>query len=341
MTLLEDQLEAAVRHEQVKANRKAISLVREPQNEIVTYAPQALSFTAEQRQMIRDHYAAGASEKEFAVLLEICKVRRLNPLLRQVHLVRRWDREKNRYVWAVQVSIDGLRAIAERTGLYNGQDEPEYGPRNQHGFPEFAKVRIYRKGWDRPVVGVAYWAEYVQTTKEGTITRFWANMPHNQIAKCAEAAALRKAFPEDCGGLYTDTEMEQAMNPVTPAANDRELQGEVIQRRPITAHGSDDDESVPPEAGLVVFEGLLEELQMVENSIPGCVDYDGALVLREILGCVAKPSQLTRDIQTAKERRAISPSQHAILSKAWQRCNRQIAKLEKSFPADVLDTLRD
>lgn len=339
MTILEEQLEASVRNEQAKANRRAITLVRAPQNEIVTYAPQPLAFTPEQRQMIREHYAAGASEAEFEVLLEICKVRRLNPLLRQVHLVRRYDKDKDRYVWAVQISIDGLRAIAERTGLYNGQDEAEFGPKNEAGFPEFAKVRVYRKGWDRPAVGVAYWAEYVQTTKQGQPTRFWRDMPHNQIAKCAEAAALRKAFPEDCGGLYTDIEMEQAMN--SRPANDRELHGEVVERRPIPAH----DVSIPaaPEAngGFVVFEGLLSELQTIENSIAGCKDYDGALILREILGCVAFPSTLTREIQLATERRSISGAQYAILGKKWKHCDYELKKLEKNLAPGVVDSFRD
>ena len=85
-----------------------------------------LTFTEDQSQMIRDAYANGATDGEFAVLMEIAKARRLNPLLKQLHFVKRWDKDKARMVWATQVSIDGLRAIAERTGLYAGQDEPEF-----------------------------------------------------------------------------------------------------------------------------------------------------------------------------------------------------------------------
>ena len=86
----------------------------------------ALEFTAEQRQMIRDTFASGASDAEFAVLLEVARARRLNPIIRQIHFVKRYDSQKKREVWSTQVSIDGLRAIAERTGKYDGQDEPEY-----------------------------------------------------------------------------------------------------------------------------------------------------------------------------------------------------------------------
>ncbi len=169
-----------------------------------------MRFSSEQRAMIRDTFANGASESEFAVLMEVASARRLNPLLRQIHFVKRYDSQKKREVWATQAAIDGLRAIAQRTGLYAGQDEPEYV--EQDGLLMVAKVRVYRKDWTRASVGVAYWSEYVQTTRDGTPTRFWQAMPHVMLAKCAEALALRKAFPEDMSGLYVPEEMGQAEN---------------------------------------------------------------------------------------------------------------------------------
>jgi hypothetical protein len=73
-------------------------------------------------------------------------------------------------------------------------------------------VRVWRRDWPRPAVGVARWSEYVQTTRDGNPTRFWRQMPHNQLAKCAEALALRKAFPAVLAKLYTPEEMAQADN---------------------------------------------------------------------------------------------------------------------------------
>lgn len=165
----------------------------------------ALEFTDEQRQMIRDTFANGATDDEFAVLMEIARARRLNPLLRQIHFVSRYDRDKGRMVWSCQVSIDGMRALAERSGMYDGQDEPVFVERE--GLIEQVKVKVYRKDWSRPAVGVAYWDEYVQKTKDGRPTAFWSRMPHTMLAKCAEALALRKAFPEDTSGLYVPEEM--------------------------------------------------------------------------------------------------------------------------------------
>lgn len=184
-------------------------------HEIVTYTngPAALStttapleFSAEQRQMIRNTFASGATDSEFAVLFEIAKARRLNPLLRQIHFVKRYDSMKKCEVWSTQVSIDGLRAIAERTGKYDGQDEPEYAY-DDKGQIMSAKVRVYRKDWSRPVTGVAFFGEYAQTTRDGGLTKFWRSMPHVMIAKCAEALAMRKAFPEDTSGLYVPEEL--------------------------------------------------------------------------------------------------------------------------------------
>lgn len=173
-----------------------------------------LEFSEEQRRLIRDSFASGASDAEFEVLIEIARARRLDPLLRQIHFVSRWDGEKARSVWAAQVSIDGLRAIAERTGLYAGQDEPEF-VHNPDNTLKLCKVRVWRRDWPRPSVGVAYWAEYVQTVRDRQTgkarpTAMWGRMPHVMLAKCAESVALRRAFPEDMSGLYTGEEMGNA-----------------------------------------------------------------------------------------------------------------------------------
>lgn len=154
---------------------------------------QPMEFTDAQRQLIRDAYASGASDDEFAVLMEIARARRLNPLLRQIHFVSRWDNEKHRGVWSAQVSIDGLRAIAERTGLYVGQDEPEF-VENPDGTIKLCRVRVWRRDWPRPAVGLAYWAEYCQMARDRTTgkqrpTAMWSRMPHVMIAKCLPGSA--------------------------------------------------------------------------------------------------------------------------------------------------------
>ncbi len=189
-------------------------------------APQAssgLKYTPEERHLILETCCGGATEAEAFALIGIAEARGMNVLAQECYFVKRWDRAKGKEVWAVQAAIDSFRIRAEKTGLYDGQDEPEY-EHNAKGEIVLARVKVYRKDWTRPMVGVARWSEYVQTTKEGRPTSFWARMPYNQIAKCAEALALRKAFPTALAKIYVTEEMGQA---------DNEPQVPVQQRGPI------------------------------------------------------------------------------------------------------------
>lgn len=173
-------------------------------------------YTEDQRRLILETCCGGASKEEAEALIGIAEARGMNVLAQECYFVKRWDRAKGREVWAVQAAIDSFRIRAEQTGLYNGQDEPEY-EHDDKGRVTLARVRVYRKDWDRPMIGVARWDEYVQLTKDGKPTSFWARMPYNQLAKCAEALALRKAFPKVLAKIYTPEEMAQADNPETGA----------------------------------------------------------------------------------------------------------------------------
>lgn len=198
-TRLERQLEASVAMVQARKVERTVAV------------PTAIHFSEEQRKLILDTCCGGASEAEARVLMAIAEARGMNPIAQECYFVKRWDKAKGGWVWAVQAGIDSFRAKAEETGLYDGQDEPEF-EYDAKGNVKLARVRVYRKDWSRPCVGVARWEEYVQTTKEGSPTRFWANMPHNQLAKCAESAALRKAFPKVFARIYSPEEMQQADN---------------------------------------------------------------------------------------------------------------------------------
>lgn len=144
-----------------------------------------------------------------------CAETRLSPFKRQIHLIKRWSRDGDRYT--IQTGIDGYRATADRTGRYAGNDEYAF----DEGLREYDMIKAGRM---RPstatstvykVVGnlrcpfsaTARWDEYYPGDKQGFM---WDKMPFLMLGKCAEALALRKAFPDELAGVYTDEEMAQA-----------------------------------------------------------------------------------------------------------------------------------
>jgi phage recombination protein Bet len=116
---------------------------------------------------------------------------------------------------SIQIAIDGLRSIAARTGEYDGSDEVEDGPdvtSDGVKHPAYCIARVWRKGSAHPFVAKVRWEERRRFEKygprQGQLTDFWRDQPYGQLEKCAESAALRKAFPMEVRGLqvFGDTD---------------------------------------------------------------------------------------------------------------------------------------
>jgi phage recombination protein Bet len=183
-------------------------------------SPGAIVYNPEQVQLIKDVYAKGASNNELALFVEVAQRKGLDIFSRQIHLVKRYDSQLQKEVMEPQTGIDGYRLMAERTGKYEGQLGPFWCGADgewkdvwlSSDPPAAAKVGTLKAGCREPFWAVALYKEYVQTRKDGQPNAMWKKMAANQLAKCAEALSLRKAFPGDLAGIYTQEEMAQASN---------------------------------------------------------------------------------------------------------------------------------
>jgi len=175
-------------------------------------------FSRKEVELLKRTIAQDATDTELSMFIQNCKRYGLDPFTGQIHAVKRWDKSAGREVLNVQVGIDGFRLIADRTGKWQGTKGPFWcGDDGQwtdvwlkDSYPAAAKVGVLRSDFYEPRWGIARWDAYVVKNKGGDPRFMWRKMPAHMLAKCAEALALRSAFPNDLSGLYTDAEMDQA-----------------------------------------------------------------------------------------------------------------------------------
>lgn len=186
----------------------------------------------------------GAAVPSVKMVLGYCKAAGLDPMQKPVHIVpmkvstgrkddKGWDIKENRDV--VMPGIGLYRIQAARTGEYAGVSKPEFGPTRTLEFsaesweegdngrrvkrqtkasmeyPEWCEITVQRlvNGIPRDFPAREYWLENYATKSSSSAepNQMWRKRPFGQVAKCAEAQALRKAFPE-VGSAPTADEME-------------------------------------------------------------------------------------------------------------------------------------
>lgn len=201
------------------------------------------NFTEAQINVIKNTIAKGASDEELELFLSACRRTGLDPFSRQIYSIKYGN---NR---TIQTSIDGFRTIASRNPDYAGQTTTLFCGKDgvwteiwtADGYPFAAKVGIYRKGYQEPTFAIAKWNSYVQIFN-GKPSQMWAKFPELMLGKCAEALALRKAFPNDLSGLYTAEEMSQAQTSTNEENETEPKKSEIkhIQQKNKKAEASSD-----------------------------------------------------------------------------------------------------
>lgn len=203
--------------------------------------PIAQSFSNSQLQIIKNTCAPDTNNDEFNLFIEAAKAYQLNPMKRQIMaMVFSKDKPDKRRMSLI-VEIGGMRSIAARSGKYRPASEPTVfecldelkSSTNPHGILR-ATITLHIQddtGEWFPVIGEAWWDEHAVIEDEWawndakgkraptgnlTLGKTWEKMPYLMIAKCAEAQALRKGWPEEVGGLYEQAEGDTFDADMTP-----------------------------------------------------------------------------------------------------------------------------
>lgn len=201
--------------------------------ELVAYVPDDVTNKEQYVQLInqqvmgKDKQGNSRPMADLIYFLQVCRTTGLNPFSKQIYAVYRWDSRAGKEVMSIQAGIDGLRSVAERTGLYAGSDAGQFTyTAEDNATPESASVTVYKlnsiTGERMPTTATARWAEYYPGDAQGMM---WKKMPETMLEKCAEAKALRKAFP-NVAQIYTPEEMQQA-DPVMAGATLPSIEGEI------------------------------------------------------------------------------------------------------------------
>jgi phage recombination protein Bet len=202
-------------------------------------------WTKEQMALITRTVAKGATQDELGLFFNIAKRSGLDVFTKQIHFVKRkvWnkDTQQSEEVGTIQTGIDGYRSIAERSGTLAGIDDVLYDTETDE-HPNKASVTVYRLigGTRVAFTASARWTEYAAIhPKSKEVMGQWKKMPYLMLGKCAEALALRKAFPNDLSGLYTQEEMDQAQEPIVdatpPTVAAKKVKAEkLMERQPVT-----------------------------------------------------------------------------------------------------------
>ncbi len=236
------------------------------------------------RPLVEAVFPSAKTADSVIMALAYCKARKLDPFKRPVNIVPVWDSNRGCMIETVWPSITEHRITAHRTGVYAGIDDTEYGPLETRTFtgrvkrdnqwkdetvedlefPAWAKVTVYKMigGVRCPFTAKVYWLEaYGKQGRSDLPNSMWQQRQHGQLEKCAEAAALRKAFPEEISDPTAEEMEGQVVSYAAPPVPLAEAAA-AVPSAPITAGG----ERAAPQASAV------EEAEVIDEATGEVID---------------------------------------------------------------------
>lgn len=224
-------------------NRMAPALNEEQINKPVTYEVNGETVTLSPK-MIRQFLVTGnpaaVTDQEIVLFLNLCRYQKLNPFLREAHLIKYGDNPA-----AMVVAKDAKLKRAVRNPRYRGhlagvvllveeESKLEYrtgslvldGERLVGGW-----AKVYVEGYEVPIETVVSFGEYVGL-KNGQPNKQWSSKPATMIRKVALSQALSEAFPEDLAGVYEAEEVGVDIENLPPVASPTEPQQQLEQQKP-------------------------------------------------------------------------------------------------------------
>lgn len=203
----------------------------------------------------------GSTDEEVSMILSYCKARRIDPILKPVHLVPmsvktdKKDKDGKAIYERKNVIMPGIglyRIDASRSGQYAGMEEPEFGEdvtetigKIKVTYPKWCKIKVKKllaNGDIAEFTAKEYWRENYATKSnfDNSPNMMWEKRAYGQLAKCAEAQALRKAFPDIVGNEYTKEEMEgktlfhEDVKPEKIKPTNQTIEGEIVENIDLT-----------------------------------------------------------------------------------------------------------
>jgi phage recombination protein Bet len=162
----------------------------------------------------------GAALNSIKMVIGYCKAANLDPMQKPVHIVPMWDKHSKSMRDVIMPGVGLYRTQAARSNALAGISEPEFGPMVEFDLdggkftaPEWCRVVVKRMlvgGAVAEFAAIEYWIENYATAGKDSVqpNAMWKKRPRGQLAKCAQAQALRMAFPEMVGAAPTADEME-------------------------------------------------------------------------------------------------------------------------------------